>query len=133
MIHSPPLTDQQLRYFGGSLALMLVMFAALAQWRFGADGIATALLVLAVALTLVYYAVPKSRRPIYNGFRALTFPIQWLVLTVILSLIFYVVLTPIGLLLRWSGRDIRRQQPDQASVWSEHRKKQALSRYFETF
>ena len=61
-------------------------------------------------------------------------PIGWTISHVILSIVYYLVLTPTGLLLRLLGRDPLKKSPEQgaASYWIERRQRDRAS-YFRPF
>ena len=96
MLMQHNMSDSQLRYFGTSLVAMLLIFAALFHWRWQIDVIAGLLAVIGATIGVVYYAMPTTQRSIYNGFRKLTYPIQLIASAVILAVVYYAVLAPIG-------------------------------------
>jgi hypothetical protein len=61
-------------------------------------------------------------------------PLAWTVSTVLLILVYYLVLTPIGLALRLAGRDRmgRRFDSDRTTYWVK-RNESDPSRYFRQF
>jgi hypothetical protein len=62
-------------------------------------------------------------------------PIGWVISHVILAVIYYLVLTPIGLLLRAAGRDLlaRRRDPTAESYWIDRGAKPEVERYFRQY
>lgn len=62
---------------------------------------------------------PRLVRPLYLGLSVMTAPIGWVVSNVLLALIFLLVITPLGLLFRLTGRRglLRRPVP---STWERH-------------
>ncbi|NND99622.1 MAG: hypothetical protein HKN47_20080 [Pirellulaceae bacterium] len=127
------LNDRQLRYFGASLAALLWVFAAVAYWKWNSANIATALTVSGLLLIGVYYLIPNTQRGIYNAFRKITHPIQVVMTIIILGIVYYLVLTPIGLLLRLGGYGLKRQNDGQTSHWSKRDRPNQASRYFDTY
>jgi hypothetical protein len=74
--------------------------------------------VLAGLLSVGGLVLPALIRPIFVGLILLTFPIGWVVSHLLLGLIFYGVVTPIGLILRISGHDpLQLKKPSGNSVW----------------
>jgi hypothetical protein len=71
----------------------------------------------------------------YIGWMYLAFPIGWTVSHVLLAVTYYLVLTPIGLIMRAVGRDPmrRRLDPEAKSYWIEHRPDRDPSRYFRQY
>ena len=73
---------------------------------------------VAGAIFLAGLVFPPLIRPIFVGLILLTYPIGWVVSHVLLGLIFYGVVTPIGILLRATGYDILDLSPPQVpSMW----------------
>jgi hypothetical protein len=87
------------------------------------------------ALTFVYLALPSLRRPIFVVWGYMTYPLGWVVSHVLLILVFCVVLTPIGLLVRLLSHDPLHRQfdPSAASYWMPHQKTTDFRRYFQQF
>jgi len=132
-MHSPQLSDRQLRYFGASLAALLVALAALAHWKWQSPITGGVLLACAVVLFVVYYAVAATRRPIYRAFRAFTYPIQWFMTAVILAIVYFGIITPIGLMLRLRGIGIRTTGQAKQSYWVARQDSSEPSSYFHTY
>ena len=133
MFHHQELSDRQLKFYGISLVALVFVFAALAKWRWSADVVASAMAIGGVALGAVYYGIPSTQRSIYHGFRTLTTPIQLVASAIILAIVYYVVLTPIGIALRLRGFGVQNLDGDQSSYWSDHRSPTDSSRYFDTY
>jgi len=73
---------------------------------------------LAGLLSVGSLVLPVLIRPIFVGLILLTFPIGWVVSHLLLGLIFYGVVTPIGSILRISGHDpLQLKKPSGNSVW----------------
>ena len=90
---------------------------------------------IAIAFPILYYAVPPLRRPLYVGFMVAVFPIAWVVSNAILAATYYLVLTPIGLMMRLAGRDPMRRTllPGATTYWQERRAGGDAARYFKQF
>ena len=58
-------------------------------------------------------------RPIYRGWMTFAFVLGWINARVLLGLFFYLVLTPVGLILRISGKDLLDEKIDRSapSYW----------------
>jgi hypothetical protein len=87
------------------------------------------------ALTTVYFSLSRIRRPIFIFWSYLTYPIGWTVSHILLALIFFIVLTPIGLLVRLRGYDPLERQfdPSAVSYWTPYQKTDDFRRYFQQF
>lgn len=128
-------TTRELRVFA---ALWLVFFGLLGGWMYLGAISPTwggGLLIVAVVGGTLGLLWPESLRPVYLLWMGLAFPIGWLVSHLILGLLFFGLLTPIGLLMRLAGHDPLRLKPDpaEASYWSERPAEADTSRYFRQF
>jgi hypothetical protein len=107
-----------LRQFAG---LWIVVFGGLAvrQWFSGSDH-AVWLGLLAVTVGAAGLARPAIVGPVFVGWLMLVFPIGWLVSRLTLALLYFGVLTPLGLLFRLMGREVLYRQPEPAreSYWT---------------
>ncbi len=66
-------------------------------------------------------AIPPAVRPVYVLLMGLTMPIGFVVSHVFLRVIFYLMLTPLGLLFRLIGRDpLLLKKPNVNSYWQPH-------------
>ncbi len=122
--------------FGALLALFCGLVGALLYWRFDLPQAARIVWIAGLGLAVLYYAVPPLRRPIYLGWIYAAFPIGWLLSHLLLAVIYYLVLTPIALVMRLLvGRDAlhRRFDSDAGSYWVEYRSSRDPKRYFRQF
>jgi hypothetical protein len=108
--------------------LMLGRTGATAVSLAGAWALVGALLGAVVALT-------PAGKPIYAFWIEAAEPIGFVLSTVLLGLTFYLVFTPIGLLMRIFGRDSMRLKLDRAatSYWVTHEAVTDPDRYFRQF
>ncbi|MGB7346568.1 MAG: hypothetical protein WBD20_20270 [Pirellulaceae bacterium] len=127
------LDDHQLRYFGLSLCGLIMAFAGLAYWKWQASTASGVLCVASVALAVAYYAVPSSQRRIYQGFTWLTRPFQLFATIVILAIVYFVIVTPIGIVLRLRGRSVAKSDADAETFWIRCEDVSKSSRYFDTY
>jgi hypothetical protein len=128
-------TDRLLRQFAG---LWLFGLGGLACYRglLAGDPVLGGILG-AVAATIGPLGLlwPRAVRPLFVAWMVLAFPISWTISRLMLTMVFYAVFTPVGLLLRLSGRDVlgRRFRPDQTSYWTPRPAAGDVSRYFRPF
>ena len=119
-----------LRWFGVVVAAFFGLLGGVFWWA-GASLAPLALWGVGIGLAALYYAIPPLRLPLYLGWMRLVRPIGWTVTHLLLALIFYGLVTPLGVSMRLFGRDplrIRRknrrkpspdsQEPD--SYWTPH-------------
>jgi hypothetical protein len=133
--HDLKITPRMLRQFAG---MWLVFFAALAAWQYWGRGHQTSAIVfaaLAVAFGPAGIIWPELIRPLFVVLMAIVTPIGWLVSTVLLSLAFYAVFTPVALVFRLIGRDalLRRSRPQTESYWALKPVVEDPRRYFKQF
>jgi hypothetical protein len=130
--HPPRATLRQFAW------LWLVFFGALAIWQGIVRGNATGAVVFAVlALTVgpVGLARPEWLRPIYVGWMVVAFPIGWTISLLMLALLFYGLFTPLGLMLRLTGRDPlkRARHPEIETYWSPKAMPTSMRNYLRQF
>ena len=128
-------TEKDLRTFGLILVPFVAVFGFVLSHRFG-DAVGRAVWIGGGALAAVYLAVPPTRRAIFVGWGRATYPIGFVVSNLLLGFVFYVVVTPIALLLRVLGKDPleRRVDPAASSYWVERQPgDRPVRRYFQQF
>ena len=108
--------------------------APLMLWR-GQPNLAVAAWVAAIVGRAVGLVRPELLRYVFVGLTALTWPIGWVVSNLMLAIVYYGVITPIGLIRRRGGRDPlgRKLDPSAASHWAEVRPNMRPDRYFRQF
>ena len=101
---------RELRHFAAAMLIGFSVLGLLAAWR--ASGISTGAIVLwSIGMFLAGAAfVPKLGRIAYLGVYLPTSIIGFVVSNVILTLMFFLVITPLGIILRLMGKDFLRQQ-----------------------
>ena len=119
-------------------ALSVVVFAALAAWQGVARQHWTAAFVLiSLCLTIGPLGLwrPHLVRPIYVGWMIAAFPLGWIVSLTLLALVYYLVVTPLGVASRLVGRDRLGLRPDaeQKSYWSSLEAAKDPRRYFRQY
>lgn len=125
----------ELRWFGLLLLLFFGLIGALVAWRAGSLAVPSALWLAGAVLCAVYYAVRPLRRPMYLAWMYAVYPIGWVISHLLFGTIYFLVMTPIGLLLRLWGRDLleRRFEPEAETYWVERRARVEPSLYFRQF
>lgn len=126
---------KDLNWFGVLFAAFFGLAGLLTWRRHGLGSGALLLWALAVLVPAVYYAVPSLRRPIYLGWMYLVFPIGMVVSFVVLALVYFGVVTPVGLVARLTGFDPLKRafEPTRASYWVEHPTGDQSTRYFRQY
>ncbi len=133
-----------LRGFGLAGIVAFGLFAVAAYWRFyplhwvpeGAS-VATAVVLWALAAYCALFAAvyPKALMPLYLALTSLTFPVGFVVGHTIAAIVYYVILTPVGLVFRLIGRDALRRSFDLGaeSYWIRRKPPADKRRYFRQF
>lgn len=125
---------RELKQFALIWMAMFGIFGAISLWAKSSTSSATAFWIIA-AFGLLGYFRPAVLKPVYIVWMALAMPIGWAVSHLLLLAVFYLVLTPIGLLLRLFGHDPLNRQFDRAakSYWIPHDPSHEPARYFKQF
>ena len=121
-------TTKQLRQFGWIALVAFGLLGSVIVWRgglFGLDfgstarGIAYGLWVAGFVSALFSAFRPQANRPLFLLLSIVAFPIGFAISHAVLAVIFYGILTPVGLLFRVIGRDplARRWEPERESYW----------------
>jgi len=129
---NPP--PKELRVF----AILQFVFFAVVTWLIHqrvAAGWATALISLSVAIAVMGLVKPKWLRPVYVAWMAAVFPIGFVVSHVLMAAVFYLVVTPIGLMMRVMGRDPmhRKFDRDAKTYWQTRTPSKGTRGYFRQF
>jgi Saxitoxin biosynthesis operon protein SxtJ len=124
-------TGRQLLVFG---AAWLVFFGAwgLLAWRHGRSASAEALWTLAAVVPAAGAVSRPILRLAYVGMSYVTYPVGFVVSYVVLALVFFLVLTPIGLVMRLFGHDplTRKFDPAAKTYWIPRDGTRTVESYF---
>jgi hypothetical protein len=127
---------RQLKQFGLVWLGFVALFGAVAWFKVGSPTAAVVLWVLSVAVPVVGWIVPAFMRAVFLGMSYAAWPIGFVVSHVVLAVVYYLVLTPIGLVMRLLGYDPmrRRPEPETASFWvARPSDGRGAGRYFRQF
>ena len=128
-----PLSPQQQRFFGIAVAAAIGMLAWFAWRAFHWPWLSAALASAGALFAVVYYLIPAAQPRLVAVFRMITFPIQWIMTLIVLSIVYYVVVTPISIWFRWSGKSIRATNRNAKTNWHPIEDSQDPESYFRTF
>ena len=107
-----------IRNFGITLGIILLLISGFLFWKekesyqiFSGIGI---------TLTLIAIAIPSVLKPVYWMWMIFGIILGWFMTRVILSLLFYIIITPIGLTLRLFGKQFLELRWDKSkeSYWN---------------
>ena len=123
-----------LRNFGITVGIILLVISGFLFWKekesyqiFSGIGI---------TLSLIAIAMPSVLKPVYWMWMIFGIILGWFMTRVILSLLFYIIITPIGLTLRLFGKQFLELRWDKSkeSYWNfrtnEHLKKENYEKQF---
>jgi len=112
-------TLRELRQFGFIWMGFVAFFGAVAWFKFGNPSLARGLWIASIAVPLLGWAMPSFMRLVFVGMSYLAWPIGFVVSHVVLALVYYGVLTPIGLLMRLFGYDSMKREfdPEAETYW----------------
>jgi len=136
--------DRTLRQFGW-IALVGFGLVALLAWQewlvfsFGLRAarpwVAGGLAALGVLAALLGQAWPQGNRPLFVTLSLVAFPIGFVLSHVILAALFFLVITPVGVVMRAVGHDPleRRFRTGAPSYWRPAPPRPSRDRYFKQF
>lgn len=128
-------TKNDLRWFGVIVLAFWGLLGGVLIWRFQAWSGVVMLWIPAIVVTGIYYAVPALRKPLFLGWMYAVFPIGWMISFLIMTVTFYLILAPCGMLLRLFRVKLFDPQPDPkaTSYWVPHESAADHRRYFQQF
>ena len=91
---------------------------------------------VAVAQLALYLAgVRFATKAVYVLLSLIAMPIGFVLSHVLMAVIYYLVMTPIGLFFRLVGRDVlgRKLEPNKASYWHDRGEPRSASNYFKLY
>ena len=116
--HSIPELDRKgLRNFALSNgAIIAVLFGIFLPWLFE-FGRPVWPWILALALAVAGLTIPMSLRPVYRGWMRFALLLSKITTPIIMGIIYYLVITPIGLFRRLFARDAMARNKDDSSSY----------------
>ena len=126
---------RDLTWFGLVLFLFFVVMGGVFGRALASDVARNGLWGAGAVLAAAYYAVPAWRRPMFVGWMYAAYPIGFVVSHVLLGLVYFGVVTPIGLLMRAVGHDPMTRRFDRAAAtyWVKREPVTDVKRYFRQF
>ena len=128
--------QKQLQSFG-KIALIATAVISLLLYVLKGTGIQWALIIFALGLIIFLSSIISLRltRAIYIVLTAVTFPIGLVVSFILLAAFYFLLLAPLGLVFRFTGRDVlgRKFEPTAESYWQQRKPPESSERYFHQF
>lgn len=108
---------KELRQFGITIGVVLVLLGSWFLWR-DRDG-GYLLLIIAILFIALGLLIPTLLKPLQKLWMTLAVLLGWLMTRIILTILFYLVVTPIGLLAKICGKDFlnRKFNKTAQSYW----------------
>jgi hypothetical protein len=123
---SARLSPKELRRFGFTLAIPFGLIAALSAWR-GHTVAPTIFAGLAVILGALSLIAPGTLDPVRRGWMTAANALAWFNTRFLLGIVYYIVITPTGALMRLLGRDpMDRRLNDRSSYWLKRKRRPDL-------
>ncbi len=131
--HNP--TGRQLTVFGLLWLAAFGILGGMAWWRTGLSAPAGGFWTIAALIPAVGFLWPGVLRIVYLLLAYITFPIGFVGSYIILAVVYYLVLTPTGLILRLTGYDPinRRFDRDAKTYWTPREQDESTEQYFRQF
>ncbi|HUT24595.1 MAG TPA: SxtJ family membrane protein [Sumerlaeia bacterium] len=126
---------KELRKFGVVMMAAFPVIGALLAWRaFHSAAPFWVCLGIGLVFLLSSFLSPPLGRVLYRGWMALAFALGAVVSPVVLGAVYFLILTPIGLILRLCGRDpLQLRKGSRPSFWREIRHRTETSDYERQF
>lgn len=135
---------KQLRQFGFVALAAFGLLGGVILWRgglfgadFGARGPAVAYVLWGIGVLSAFFSTvaPEANRPLFVALQVVAFPIGWVLSHVVLAVVFFGILTPVGLVFRLIGRDplAKRFDSNERSYWVDLPEVSDKKDYFRQF
>ena len=129
-------TDRQLRQFAGIWLPAFALTVGFMLWnKFGFRDAAFVLWAVTAVIGTVGVLKPRWIKPLLVAWLVAAFPIGWTVSHLLLALIYYACISPLGLLMRLLGRDPLKRQDNRSvdTYWVARKPVSDRNRYFRQF
>jgi saxitoxin biosynthesis operon SxtJ-like protein len=130
-IESAPPARKQLIAFGVTIAAALAVLATVRVWRKGGlDEVAVSALIVAALFAVSAVVAPDSLSSVYRWWMRIAEALGWINTRIILVVMFYVVVTPLGLVMRIARRSPL-ETTSKESYWTEPPRNSYGDRHYE--
>lgn len=128
-------SEKTLRQFGPIALVGFGLLAAVCAWRVPVPGLAVALLAIGVATCVLSFVYRPAVRYVYVGMSLVGYPIGMVVSFVLMAVLYFGLITPIGWVLRLCGYDPleRALAPRAETYWKPRRNRTDPASYFGQF
>ncbi|HAH49223.1 SxtJ family membrane protein [Gimesia sp.] len=128
-------SSRDLRIFSIALGCLLALISLISFRASASVPLAVMLSGIAVLIMVIGFLAPATVKPVYLGWMILLFPVRWSVSCLLIAVVYYLVMTPIGFALRLLGHDLvgRRFDAQASSYWRRERRIRQEQDYFRQF
>jgi hypothetical protein len=128
-------TPRQLHQFGLIWLAFFAVIGLVISKRYEATAAAYLVWSAAVLVPVVGWLVPRFMRLVYLGMTYLAFPIGFVLSHVLLALVYFGVMTPVGWIMKLTGYDPMRRRFDKtaSTYWIDRGGERAPESYFRQF
>ena len=126
---------RELRIFSVALGCLLALIAFFSFRASAWLPLTVTLSGLALLIVVFGLIVPATVKSVYLGWMILLFPVRWIVSCLLIAVVYYLIIAPIGLILRLLGHDLvgRRFDAQATSYWKSERRIRREQDYFRQF
>lgn len=128
-------TKRELRIFAVALAFFVCLFTVFVYKLTASISVTTGMVGLTVLLLSFGLIQPHHIKPIYLAWMILFYPVRWIVSCLLIAVVYYFVIFPIGSMLRLLGHDLldSRCDPEAESYWKAKKVIRKKEDYFRQF
>jgi hypothetical protein len=126
---------KELRQFSIALIVATAVVGGILWWKIGPNPWSRGLWIGGPIAGGIGLAVPIAIKPLFIALSVLAYPIGMVIGTLALILVYYGVITPVGLVFRLIGRDALHRSFDSEaqSYWIPRRVRPGAKRHFQQF
>ena len=125
----------QMTWFGFIMASFCGLLGGIFFFFTAQLTVAYVLWTIGVVVAGLYYLSLAFRRPMYLVWMYAIFPLGWVISHLLFAVVYFLIITPIGGIMRLCGRDSMQRKSKDAltTYWVEHRTGKQLDQYFKQF
>ncbi len=128
-------TKRELSIFSVALSFLLCLIAAFSYKATTSIPLVVAMGSVAILLSVTGFFFPQHIKPIYVAWMVLFYPVRWIVSCLLIAVVYYLVIFPIGMTLRICGQDLvgKRFDTQALSYWKAKKEIRKETDYFRQF
>jgi hypothetical protein len=126
-------SSRDLRQFAGIwFPAFFVLVGTLIWYRAQTLTVPVVLAAIAVVVAVVGLVRPSAIRPLFHAWMVAVYPVGWLTSHLLLGIVYFLIITPIGAVLRLCGYDPMERSFDRSrkTYWVPHNPSAKAARYF---